>query len=123
MGQSSSPRRPAMRRVLLIAVIALTVAGPCRAGGYPKPVPGDFVVKDFRLTSGETLPEVRIHYRTLGKPQADDKGVVRNAVLILHGTTGQGGNFLNDKFAGELFGQGQPLDAERYYLILPDGLG
>jgi len=66
---------------------------------------------------------VRIHYRTIGKPRLDAGGNVQNAVLILHGTTGRGANFLRPEFADELFGKGQPLDAERYYLILPDGIG
>jgi homoserine O-acetyltransferase len=69
------------------------------------------------------LPELRMHYRTLGTPRLDDKGMVRNAVLILHGTTGNGSNFLRAQFAGELFGKGQLLDATRYYLILPDNVG
>jgi homoserine O-acetyltransferase len=84
---------------------------------------GDFVVRDFRFVSGETLPEVRIHYRTLGAPRAGADGVVKNAILILHGTTGSGANFLRPEFAGELFGEGQPLDAREFFLILPDGLG
>jgi homoserine O-acetyltransferase len=90
---------------------------------YPAPSEGDHVLREFRFASGETLAELKLHYRTLGTPQRDDKGVVRNAVLILHGTTGQGGNFLRPEFAGELFGKGQPLDATRYFLILPDGIG
>ena len=69
------------------------------------------------------LPELRVHYRTVGQPRRDEGGVVRNAVLVLHGTTGSGANFLRPEFAGELFGKGQPLDATRYYLILPDGIG
>jgi homoserine O-acetyltransferase len=80
-------------------------------------------LKDFRLASGDTLAEVRIHYRTLGKPRRDDDGNALNAVLVLHGTTGQGGNFIRDEFAGELFGKGQPLDAERFFIIIPDNLG
>ncbi len=93
------------------------------AADYPKPATGDHVVKDFRLGNGATLPEARIHYRTLGKPRADASGVVRNAVLVLHGTTGASGNFLRPEFAGELFGKGQPLDAERYFIVIPDNLG
>jgi homoserine O-acetyltransferase/O-succinyltransferase len=83
----------------------------------------DYVIRDFHFSNGETLPELRLHYSTLGKPVRDADGVVRNAVLVLHGTTGAGASFLNDAFAGTLFGPGQPLDASRYYIIIPDGLG
>jgi homoserine O-acetyltransferase/O-succinyltransferase len=83
----------------------------------------DFVVHDFHFRSGETLPEVRLHYTTLGKPARDGNGHITNAVLILHGTTGTGGQFLAPYFAGELFGPGQLLDTSRYYVILPDNLG
>ena len=93
------------------------------AAQVPTTTEGDFVVKDFRFASGEVLPELRLHYRTLGKPEKDAQGVVRNAVLVLHGTTGNGGNFLRPEFAGELFVKGGLLDAERYYLVLPDGIG
>jgi homoserine acetyltransferase len=84
---------------------------------------GDFVVKDFRFATGETLPEVRIHYRTIGNPRKDGKGAVRNAVLLLHGTTGSGKAFLADNFAGVLFGPGQLLDASKCFLGMPDGIG
>jgi len=84
---------------------------------------GDHVVHDFRFASGETLPEVRLHYRTLGAPVRDAGGVVRNAVLVLHGTGGTGAQFLAPQFAGELFGPGQPLDVTKHYVILPDGVG
>jgi homoserine O-acetyltransferase/O-succinyltransferase len=77
---------------------------------------GDFVVRDFRFASGETLPELRLHYRTLGTPGAP-------AVLVLHGTTGSGTQFLGDSFAGALFGPGQLLDAAKHFVILPDGIG
>jgi homoserine O-acetyltransferase len=90
---------------------------------YPQPKRSDFAIHDFHFKSGDTLPELLIHYRTLGTPRRDEKGIVRNAVLILHGTTGHGSNFLRPDFAGELFGSGQLLDANRYYLILPDGIG
>jgi homoserine O-acetyltransferase len=89
----------------------------------PRPAEGDVVLKNFRFTSGETLPELRLHYRTLGEPRRDAQGVVRNAVLILHGTGGTGGQFTGRTFAGELFGPGQPLDASKYYIILPDDIG
>jgi homoserine O-acetyltransferase len=93
------------------------------AANYPRPSESDYVINDFHFESGESLPELRIHYRTLGIPRRDEKGIVRNAILILHGTTGHGSNFLRPEFAGELFGKGQLLDATRYYLILPDGIG
>ena len=84
---------------------------------------GDFVIPDFRFTSGETISQLRIHYRTLGEPQRDAAGVVRNAVLIMHGTGGAGTQFLGRNFAGELFGPGQPLDVSKYFVILPDDIG
>jgi homoserine O-acetyltransferase len=84
---------------------------------------GDFILHDFRFASGETLPELRLHYTTLGTPVRDAAGVVRNAVLVLHGTGGSGRAFLNDTFGGVLFGPGRLLDAGRHYLILPDGIG
>jgi homoserine O-acetyltransferase len=91
---------------------------------YSQLAEGDFVMKNFKFASGEILSEVRIHYRTLGQPERDKAGIVRNAVLILHGTGGQGGAFLSrDQFAGELFGKGQTLDAARFYLVMPDNLG
>jgi homoserine O-acetyltransferase len=93
------------------------------AADYPTPIEGDFTLRDFRFASGETLPELRLHYRTLGKPQKDAKGIVRNAVWIGHGTGGSGAQFLRAEFAGELFGAGQLLDATRYFIVLPDGIG
>jgi homoserine O-acetyltransferase len=88
-----------------------------------EPAQGDFTLRNFAFTSGVTLPELRLHYRTLGRPVRDSGGTVRNAVLILHGTTGSGAQFMRAEFAGELFGAGQPLDAGKYFLILPDGIG
>jgi homoserine O-acetyltransferase/O-succinyltransferase len=93
------------------------------AAEYPEPVSRDFRIANFRFASGETLPELTIHYRTIGTPRRDEKGVVRNAVLVLHGTTGSGRGFLTANFAGVLFGPGQLLDASKYFLILPDGIG
>ncbi len=84
---------------------------------------GDHVVKDFRFASGEALPEVRLHYRTLGTPVRDAGGVVRNAVLLLHGTGGSGAQFLQPQFASDMFGPGQPLDTATHYVVLPDGVG
>lgn len=84
---------------------------------------GDFTVPNFTFKSGETLPSLRVHYRTLGKPVRDAQGRVTNAVMVLHGTGGSGAQFLSPQFADELYGPGQPLDITRYYVILPDGIG
>jgi homoserine O-acetyltransferase/O-succinyltransferase len=89
---------------------------PGLAADYPAPQEGSWVVRDFRFHTGEVLPELRLHYTTVGVPTGEP-------VLILHGTTGSGAGMLNPGFAGELFGPGQPLDASRYYLILPDAIG
>jgi homoserine O-acetyltransferase/O-succinyltransferase len=83
---------------------------------------GDFVTRDFAFQSGESLPELRIHYVTLGTPVRDAAGQVKNAVLLLHGTAGNRTGILNN-FSKELFGKGQPLDAEKYYLVVPDAIG
>jgi homoserine O-acetyltransferase/O-succinyltransferase len=93
------------------------------AADYPAPTEGDFTIRDFKFTSGETLPELRIHYRTLGKPEKDAQGKTTNAVLIMHGTTGSGAQFIRPEFAGELFGKDQPLDATKFFIVLPDGIG
>jgi homoserine O-acetyltransferase/O-succinyltransferase len=99
------------------------IASSALAADYPAPVEGDYVIRDFHFNSGELIPELRMHYLTLGQPRRDKDGVVRNAVIILHGTTGSSAQFLRAEFAGELFGKGQPLDAARYYLIIPDNVG
>ncbi len=93
------------------------------APGAPAPQEGDFVIHNFAFRSGEALPELRLHYTTLGKPARDAQGRVTNAVLILHGTGGSGQSFFAPQFAGVLFGPGQLLDANRYFIILPDGIG
>jgi homoserine O-acetyltransferase/O-succinyltransferase len=93
------------------------------AADYPAPTESDFTIRDFKFASGETLPELRLHYRTLGKPEKDAQGKTTNAVLIVHGTTGSGAQFIRPEFAGELFGKDQPLDATKFYIVLPDGIG
>ncbi|HUL18620.1 MAG TPA: alpha/beta fold hydrolase [Steroidobacteraceae bacterium] len=115
-----------MRGGALLAAIlgcGVVTAAQGAAGGYQPPHEGDFTVRDFPFASGESLPELRLHYRTFGAPRRDDRGVVRNAVLILHGTGGSGASLVRAEFAGELFGPGQPLDASRYFIVLPDGIG
>jgi homoserine O-acetyltransferase/O-succinyltransferase len=116
-------------RLLLTAVLAMTYASP----SFPQSSAGtasnlnttesDYVSRDFHFKSGETLPELRLHYTTLGKPEHDASGKVTNAVLILHGTGGAGHQFLAPQFADVLFGPGQLLDASRYFIILPDNIG
>ncbi|MDQ3625604.1 MAG: alpha/beta fold hydrolase [Verrucomicrobiota bacterium] len=107
------------------ATVLLLVAwsAAARAADYSAPVEGDFVLRDFKFASGENLPELRIHYRTIGEPKKDPTGAVRNAVLITHGTTGSGAQFIRPEFAGELFGAGQLLDAAKFFIVLPDGIG
>ncbi|OAI42252.1 hypothetical protein AYO41_04545 [Verrucomicrobia bacterium SCGC AG-212-E04] len=106
-----------------IVLLAVFLAASLHAADYPAPVEGDCLLRNFKFTSGETLPELRVHYRTLGQPARDAKGQVTNAVLITHGTTGSGAQFIRPDFAGELFGAGQPLDATKYFIVIPDGIG
>jgi homoserine O-acetyltransferase len=121
-----------MKRLpILIGLLLFASCGPLRrsepatrpAATYPAPTEGDYVIKDFHFHNGQTLPELRIHYRTLGTPRRDDKGIVRNAMLIMHGTGGSGKQFLRAEFANELLGKGQILDVDRYFIILPDDIG
>jgi homoserine O-acetyltransferase len=104
-------------------LLPLSAAHAEPPAGSLRPVEGDYVMHDFRFASGEMLPELRLHYTTLGTARRDAHGRVNNAVLILHGTGGSGHNFLADRFAGVLFGRGQLLDANRYFIILPDAIG
>jgi homoserine O-acetyltransferase/O-succinyltransferase len=112
-----------MRSLWCTGLLLLATACCSQAADHPQATPGDWIIKDFHFASGGSLPEVRIHYRTFGRPKRDAKGIVRNAVLILHGTGGDGESLLSPAFTDELFGPGQPLDASRYYLIIPDNLG
>jgi len=120
-----------LKQLGLFVVLAMTLvlgqAGAQNAADNvangPAPHEGDFVIHNFRFQSGETTPEVRMHYTTLGTPVKDASGRTTNAVLILHGTGGTGHQFLSPIFAGVLFGPGQLLDASKYYLILPDNIG
>ena len=101
-----------------VAVLAAFVAccDPAEAADYPAPKQADFVVKDFKFHTGETLPELKLHYTTVGEPTGQP-------VLVLHGTGGSGASMLVAPFAGELFGKDQPLDATKYYIIIPDSIG
>jgi homoserine O-acetyltransferase len=108
------------RSIAALASLTVLVASAARPQA---PSGHDFVMRDFHFASGETLPELRLHYRTFGTPRRDGAGIVRNAVLIMHGTGGAGTQFLGASFAGELFGPGQLLDTARYFVILPDDIG
>jgi homoserine O-acetyltransferase len=107
------PRRPFPA---LVAAVAAFAAARAIAAGYPEPNAGDWVAHDFRFHTGEVMKDVRLHYVTVGDPKGEP-------VLVLHGTSGSSASMLTPQFAGELFGPGQPLDASRYYLIIPDALG
>ncbi len=112
------------RTIRIFTLLLLLLAGSFAfADDYPTPSEGDYTIRDFKFASGESLPELRLHYRTLGKPQIDAQGKTTNAVLIMHGTTGSGAQFIRPEFAGELFGKDQPLDATKFFIVLPDGIG
>ena len=116
-------------KILLAGAACCALAGAALAqstGASPsdrQPRQGDFSLKDFHFRSGESLPALHIHYMTLGTPARNAAGEVTNAVLILHGTGGSGGQFLRPQFADELFGPGQLLDTAKYFIILPDDIG
>jgi homoserine O-acetyltransferase len=120
-----------LRPIVVLLSATLISAGLLMAQAHPvESAPwaatlrdGDYEIHDFHFHSGETLSKLKLHYRTLGTPQRDQNGRVSNAVLILHGTGGSGQQFLTPQFAGVLFGAGQRLDAGRYFIILPDGIG
>lgn len=113
-----------IRHALTLAALVLVAhTADAQPAAYPAPVERDFVARDVRFDSGERAAEVTLHYRTIGAPRKDADGVVRNAVLILHGTGGNGAGFVSPGYAGLLFGAGQILDAQKYFIILPDNIG
>jgi homoserine O-acetyltransferase len=101
----------AKKRLRIVLVLGALVSARPSEAQYPAPLEGTFILKDCEFKSGERLPELRLHYRVLGTPERDAQGIVRNAVLIVHGTGGSGAGFLRPEFAGELFGSGGLLDA------------
>ena len=104
-----------MKRVLVALILAF-IAAPAIAADYPAPKTGEWVAKDFKFHTGEVMPELRLAYTTVGDPSGQP-------VVVLHGTTGSATSMLTPAFAGELFGAGQPLDATKYYIIIPDSIG
>jgi homoserine O-acetyltransferase len=108
----------------LSAIICIAPGAAARAAAAEaRPLEADYVIHDFHFASGESLPELRMHYTFFGKAKKDSQGRVTNAVLIMHGTGGSGHSLINERFSGVLFQKGQLLDAEKYYIILPDGIG
>lgn len=114
-------RAGALAAALLLARVPLAHAAPPPLPDPPRE--GDVVLHDFQFRSGESLPELRLHYLALGHPLHDARGEVANAVLVLHGTGGSGRQFLSPQFADELYGAGAPLDTTRLWILLPDGIG
>jgi len=104
-----------MKRVLVALILAF-IAAPAVAADYPAPKTGEWVARDFKFHTGEVMPELRLAYTTVGEPSGQP-------VVVLHGTTGSASSMLTPAFAGELFGAGQPLDAAKYYIIIPDSIG
>ena len=113
-------------RSVFLAICFVVISGPgavIAVAQQPLPEEGNYILRDFRFRSGETLSELRLHYRTFGAPAHDAQGRVTNAVLVLHGTGSTGARFLTPDFAGALFGPGQLLDARRYFIVIPDNVG
>ena len=103
-----------LRAALSAALMLVSVTA--MAADYPAPKEGDWVAKDFKFHTGEVMPELKLHYTTVGEPNGQP-------VLVLHGSGGSAASMLTPSFAGELFGPGQPLDASKYYIVIPDGIG
>lgn len=103
-------------RLVVLALVFLCVSPGAAATDLPAAQEADWVARDFRFHTGEVMPELRIHYRTVGNPSGEP-------VLVLHGTAGSGATMMTPAFAGELFGPGQPLDASRYFIVIPDAIG
>lgn len=112
-----------IKLLLIIYIATLSVSKLSGQSSYPEISEGDYIIEDFVFEDGSSLSELNIHYTTLGEPVKNENGQTLNAILIMHGTTGSGHSFLNERFAGQLFNPGQLLDATKYFIILPDGIG
>src|SRR5258707_9733888 len=99
-----------------LSVVFAMISFTALAADYPAPKEGDWIVRDFKFHTGETMPELKLHYTTIGEPSGQP-------VLVLHGTGGSAASLLTPSFAGEFFGAGQPIDASKYYIIIPDNVG
>ena len=106
----------------LVSIVAPALAEPENTH-WPNYQEGDFIITDYKFASGQTLPQLKLHYRTLGSAERNAAGEIVNGVLLLQGNTGTGTNWLRPTLADELFKDGQPLDAGRYFIIIPDALG
>lgn len=115
----------ASMRLLTLVAVSLAIGIPADVLGqaWPNQREADFVIKDFRFDNGQTLPELRLHYITIGTPRRNAAGAITNGVLLLHGTGGSSTSWLQATLAAELFGPGQPLDAAQHFLVIPDGIG
>ncbi|MBX7172077.1 MAG: alpha/beta fold hydrolase [Pyrinomonadaceae bacterium] len=112
-----------LKNLVLSLFLFVCLAGVIFAQNFPVPVPGDYVIRDYKFQSGETLPELKLHFVTIGQPLKNISGIVTNAVIILHGTGGTNKQFLGRQFAEVLFKKGGLLDAEKYFIIIPDNIG
>jgi len=110
-------------RALSAALLLLAAPSAIAQTSWPNQREGEFVIKDFRFASGEVMPELKLHYRTLGTARRNATGEIINGVVLLHGTSGSGADWLRPSLGNELFGPGQPLDVAKYFIILPDGIG
>jgi homoserine O-acetyltransferase len=113
----------ALAAALLVTAAPAAFAQAPATTQWPNQKESDFVIRDFRFKSGETLPILNIHYTTLGTPQRNAAGDIVNAVILLHGTSSSGKAWLMPSLADQLFAPGQPLDAARYFVVIPDGVG
>jgi homoserine O-acetyltransferase len=110
-------------RALAAAALCLAATSALAQTTWPNQHEDNYIIRDFRFASGETLPELRLHYVTLGVARRDASGAITNGVVLLHGTSGSGQNWLLPTLGGELFGKGQPLDATENFIIIPDSIG
>jgi homoserine O-acetyltransferase/O-succinyltransferase len=118
-----SPEPVMILRALFALVLTLAASATAAQTTWPNQQDGEYVIKDFRFGSGETLPELRLHYRTLGTAKRNAQGEIINGVVLLHGTSGAGTSWLLPSLADELYGKGQPLDAAEHFIIIPDSIG